>query len=127
MEFKNKPYRLVPLSRIIVCKMYYAHVNDDPKLEYSVSDIVNLFSLSVSLNLITSAMEFLRGPPYRRENALVTRHKPATAEEYTYRLTQNAILMVERHLRNKDSDVAHYFERGDDAIFQEFNFEVARL
>lgn len=115
MEFKYKPYRVVPLGRIIVCKLYHAHVNDHVKSEYTPAEIAGLFSVPMSRNLVGSALEVLRGRTYSRDG-LVTRHRGANSDEYRYKISEAGILMVERHLRNKNTDIAHYFERGDDAL-----------
>ena len=68
MQLKLKPYRLVPLSRIILARLYIQHVNDDPKDKYSAEDVAALFSIPISLNLIRSALEKLESDStYRRD------------------------------------------------------------
>lgn len=115
MELRHRPYRVIPLGRIILWKLYQQHVNDEPKFEYTAIEISNLFSISVSQNLVSSALEFLRGSRYQRDG-LVTRHKRTDSDEYRFTLSYHGILLVEGQLRNRNSDIAYFFVNGDSVI-----------
>lgn len=116
VELKYTPYRLVPLSRIILCKLYFAHVNDDSREQFSVEDIRQMFSVPVSANMVRSAADYLRGEPYRETN-YVTRHTPkAGTKQYSYKITERGIMHVEQEFRRRDSDLSYFRQHGDDAL-----------
>jgi hypothetical protein len=113
MELRNKPYRAIPLGRIILCKLYQRHVNDDPQLEFSAKEIVQMFSQPVSYNLVVSALEIFRGRTHNRPDAPISRHKKNGSEEFKYRLTYDGLLLVEKNLADPNSDIYHFFQHGD--------------
>jgi hypothetical protein len=112
---KKKPYRVVPLARLVLFKLYVAHVNDEPKSQFNVDEIASLFDVPISKNLIRSATDFLKGRAYG-EPALISRTKNKSTEEYEFKIAQEGIFLVEKELRRKDSDIAYFAEHGDAVI-----------
>jgi len=115
MYLKQKPYRLIPLSRIILARLYVQHVNDDPKDRYSPQEVAALFSIPISLNLIRSALEKL----HRDSNLhapLVLRKGNTKTGNLGYAIGAYGMEVVEKAILKKDSDVAHYIANGDAVI-----------
>ncbi len=126
-KLKNTPYRLVPLSRVVLLKLYLAHINDDPRPALSASEVVELFPTKVSSNLVRSALELLRGSAYdSAKPSLVAR--VGAPEAHKYKLNERGIFFVEEGLRQKESDLNYFLSQeneeealdhvaGVDAIF----------
>lgn len=110
MSFNHKPFKLYALARIITYKLYVQHVNDDLRTKLSVDEIRNLFSVPVSRNQISSALEMFRS----YQNKYVARHK--TGDTYHFSLTTEGILLIEEALQDKNSDIAYFDARGDEAL-----------
>ena len=117
VNFKFKPYRIVPLARIVLCKIYVAHVNDEPRQSLTVEDIARLFSIPMSQNLLKTAVEHLRGNSYN-DPKLVTRHSAAKdkPKNHASSITEAGIVLVERSLRRRDSDLTYFMQHGDEAL-----------
>lgn len=114
MRFKNTPYRIVPLARCILAKLYIEHVNDTEEESYIVGDIRNLFSVPLSKNLIRSSLEWLRGNTYQG-NQLI-RRLGNQKSGYSYNITPEGLREVELSLRDKSSDISYFVENGDDSL-----------
>lgn len=112
-EISRKPYRLVPLSECILYKLYIAHVADDEHDSYSIEQIKTMFQEDVSRKLVRSAIEFLGYSAYRRDK--IKRH--GRAGNYSFSITDEGILEVERQLRRSDS-VAAYLHANPDASLE---------
>jgi hypothetical protein len=115
MQTRYKPYRLVPFSRVILYKLYICHLDNDHKSEFSVADVAQAFSVPVSRNLVSSALDFLRNKNYN-EGPLVTRHRKPGADVYVFRIAPEGFRAVEEALRNKSSDIAYLHENGDEVL-----------
>lgn len=112
--FQNVPYRLIPLARCVLTKLYVQHVNDSDTEAFSVDEIKSIFSVPVSRNLISSALDELYGPKYS-DKALV--HRSGTKRsERRYRITSAGIQFVEKSLRNSASDIAYFLAQGDTSL-----------
>jgi hypothetical protein len=116
MNFKYTPYRIVPLSRLILFKLYINHINSEKKNRFSVEEICSLFSIPISPNLAKSALNLLRGETYNARSHYITRHSSEKAGGHLYQITNDGILLVERALRNKQSDISYFMRQGDSAI-----------
>jgi hypothetical protein len=115
MALKTKPYRLIPLSRIILAKLYEQHVNDEPKDRFSVDDVTKLFSVPVSKNLVASALARLYEDSKYSEK-LVIRRGSKTSAEQGYVIGDYGIQVVEKALLQKVSDIAYFMANGDEVI-----------
>lgn len=112
--FQNVPYRLIPLARCVLTKLYVQHVNDSDTEAFSVDEIKSIFSVPVSRNLISSALDELYGPKYS-DKALV--HRSGTKRsERRYRITSSGIQFVEKSLRDSASDIAYFLAQGDTSL-----------
>jgi hypothetical protein len=104
------PYRLIPLSECVLYKLYEAHVHDDANDRYSIDDICAMFNEHVPRKLVLSAIDLLRGRRYEDQKK-VNRHGNAGA--YSYSITHDGIMTVERALNRRDSVAAYLFSRQD--------------
>ncbi|RDI59187.1 hypothetical protein [Microvirga subterranea] len=120
MNSNRKPYRLVPLSECILYKLYQAHVNDDDKSRYSLSDICEMFIENVSRNLVLTALDFLVGDTYDRGKPV---KKFGKTGNHTYSITTYGILQVERSLNRRDSVAAYLYNRPDAFLDEIAGFE----
>jgi len=116
MQFKNTPYRIVPLARCILAKLYVELVNDADHLNLSDKQIAGLFKVHISLNLIRSSLEFLRTNHYS-EQTLLTRHGNRE-KGYTYSITAQGIREVEKSSRDKSTDISYFLAHGDESLDQ---------
>jgi hypothetical protein len=115
MQLKHRPYRLGPLSRIILARLYAQHVNDDPKETYSPKEVAALFSIAISLNLIKSALEKLaRDSSFHAH--LVVRTGSKKAGTLGYAVGPLGIEVVEKALLKKNTDITHFLAHGDSVI-----------
>jgi hypothetical protein len=113
---KNKPYRIVPLTRIVLLKLYALHVNDDPRGKYAVRDICEAFDVPISRNLVETALERLYRESTRTDERLVSAIGKRGHGDNAYRISDQGILVVEKSLRNPSSDLAYYVKHGDSAL-----------
>jgi hypothetical protein len=113
LEIKNKPYRLSPLARIVVLKLYLAHINDDARDSFSVEEVKGLFPGKMSANLLKSALEFARDGRYGRRSALLSR-VGSTKTGLKYKINEDGILTVEQALRQKESDLSYYITHSNE-------------
>ena len=129
MQLKHKPYRLIPLSRIILARLYIQHVNDDPKDRYSPEEVAAFFTIPISLNLIKSALEKLHSDSTYNSN-LVLRKGTKKTGNLGYLIGPYGMEIVEKALLKKDTDIAHYITNGDSVIDEiaslEANFFTAQ-
>jgi hypothetical protein len=116
MAFKTKPYRLIPLSRIILAKLYEQHVNDEPKDRFTVDEVAELFSVPVSRNLIASALARLHSDSKYQNQKLVIRRGLKSSAQPGYAIGDYGIQVVEGAMLQKNSDIAYYMANGDSAI-----------
>jgi hypothetical protein len=115
VHLKQKPYRLIPLSRIILARLYVQHVNDDPKDRYTPEEVAALFEIPISLNLIKSALEkLLIDSTYNSH--LVLRKGTKKAGNSGFLIGPYGIEVVEKAILKKNTDIAHYIANGDAAI-----------
>jgi hypothetical protein len=114
MELKAKAYRLIPLSRLILAKLYVLHVNDDPRDRYNARDIAALFSIPISVNLIKSALERMHRESRYSDRLIIKRGNKGNDQGYA--IGDHGITVVERALLKRDTDIAHYIENGDSVI-----------
>lgn len=114
MAIKNKPFRLIPLSRIILAKLYEQHVNDNPKDRFTAEDIAELFSIPVSKNLIASALTRLHNESKFNEKLVIRRG--IKAEQYGFVIGDYGIQVIEKGILKKNTDIAHYMAHGDSVI-----------
>lgn len=112
--FQNVPYRLVPLARCVLAKLYVEHVNDNNVDAFSVDEIKAKFSVSVSRNLIGSALEEFHGPRYS-DSALINRTGTKKVE-WRYKISSAGIQFVEKALRDSSSDIAYFLSQGDKSL-----------
>lgn len=110
MELRNTPYRIVPLARAIAYKLYVLHVNDDLRDRLSLDQIAGLFSIPISRNLLRSAIEILI------RDRFASRHSVKAEDGPRFRLAEEGIFLVEKALRNRQSDLWYLMEHGDKAI-----------
>lgn len=75
-----------------------------------IAQIAELFTVAISLNLLRSALEILR------TDRFIGRSGDGNKRPYTYRLTHEGILMVERSISNKGSDLNYFDQHGDEAL-----------
>jgi hypothetical protein len=115
MHLKQKPYRLIPLSRIILARLYIQHVNDDPREKYSPEEVAAFFAIPISLNLIRSALEKLHTDS-TYDSHLVVRSGSKKAGTLGYLIGPFGMEVVEKALLKKNSDIAHYIANGDTVI-----------
>jgi hypothetical protein len=113
---KNKPYRIVPLTRIVLLKLYVLHVDDDPRGKYSVDDVCEAFDVPVSRNLVETALERLYRESTRNNERLVSAVGKRGHGQNSYQISDQGILVVERALRNPSSDLSYYLKNGDAAL-----------
>ncbi|RRN68590.1 hypothetical protein [Agrobacterium deltaense] len=98
----------------MLTKLYVQHVNDSDTEAFSVDEIKSIFSVPVSRNLISSALDELYGPKYS-DKALV--HRSGTKRsERRYRITSAGIQFVEKSLRDSASDIAYFLAQGDTSL-----------
>jgi hypothetical protein len=114
MELKAKPYRLIPLSRIILAKLYVLHVNDDPRDRYNARDIAALFSIPISVKLIQSALDRMHRESRYNDRLIIK--KGNKGNDQGYAIGDHGITIVERALLKRDTDIAHYIDNGDSVI-----------
>jgi len=106
---RNRPYRLVPLSRIILLKLYIEHVNDSPQDRFSSADLCGLFRVPMSRNLIESALARLsREGTY--QSRVVSAHGTKKGGDRGYRIGDEGILIVEMALKNPSSDLSYFLK-----------------
>jgi hypothetical protein len=115
MHLKQKPYRLIALSRIILARLYVQHVNDDPKEKYSPEEVAAFFAIPISLNLIRSALEKLDNDSTYSSH-LVLRKGSKKAGTLGYVIGPYGMEVVEKAILKKNSDIAHYIANGDTVI-----------
>jgi hypothetical protein len=115
MHLKQKPYRLIPLSRIILARLYIQHVNDDPRDKYSPEEVAAFFTVPISLNLIRSALEKLNNDSTYGAH-LIVRKGSKKAGSLGYVIGPYGMEVVEKAILKKDSDIAHYIANGDAVI-----------
>lgn len=114
MRFKNTPYRIVPLARCVLAKLYIEHVNDSDKEMYSETEILNIFSVPISKNLLRSSLEFMR-TNYYGGKSLIRRHGNQESG-HRYSVTPEGLREVERSSRDKSSDISYFIENGDESL-----------
>lgn len=112
--FQNKPYRLIPLARCVLGKLYVEHVNDNDSELFSAEEVKNLFSIPVSRNLLSSALEELYVAKNSNETLVV--RSGARKAEWKYRISSRGIQTVEKALQNSGSDIAYFLANGDAAL-----------
>jgi len=100
---KNRPYRIVPLSRIVLLKLYIEHLNDSPKDRFSVENVCGLFNVPMSRNLVETALVRLsREGNYGSKLASSVGTK--RDGDRGFRIAEGGIFAVERALRDPSSD-----------------------
>lgn len=112
--FQNVPYRLVPLARCVLAKLYVEHVNDNDLDAFSADEVSALFSVRVSRNLVGSALEELYISKHS-DNSMLQR-TGAKRPEWRYKINSTGIQFVEKTLRNSSSDIAYFLKHGDAAL-----------
>jgi hypothetical protein len=112
--FQNTPYRLFPLARCVLAKLYAEHVNDNDVDAFSIDEVKATFSVPVSRNLIGSALEELYGS--KNSNNSVLHRFGAKRSEWRYKINSAGIQRVEKALRDSSSDIAYFFKHGDTAL-----------
>src|ERR1022692_2036414 len=110
MHLKQKPYRLIPLSRIILARLYVQHVNDDPKDRYSPEEVAAFFALPISLNLIRSALEKLHSDSTYNSN-LVLRKGTKKTGNLGYLIGPYGMEVVEKAILKKNTSRQFYSAR----------------
>jgi len=111
---KNRPYRLVPLSRVVLLKLYIEHVNDTPLDRFTVADVCGLFRVPMSRNLVESALERLcREGSY--SSRLVSGHGTKKNGDRGYRIRDEGIFLVEAALKDPSSDLSYFMNTMDEA------------
>jgi hypothetical protein len=115
MHLKQKPYRLIPLSRIILARLYVQHVNDDPKDRYTAEEVAAFFAIPISLNLIRSALEKLHSDSTYNSH-LVLRKGTKKTGNLGYVIGPYGMEVVEKAILKKNTDIAHYIANGDVVI-----------
>ncbi|MGE8942960.1 hypothetical protein ACO2I3_13680 [Leptospira interrogans] len=105
---KNSPYRIVPLSRIVLLKLYVEHVNDSPKDRFSAEDVCGLFRAPMSRNLVETALSRLsrEGGYGAKLVSSVGTKKDGTRG---FRIAEEGIFVVERGLRDPASDLSYFY------------------
>jgi hypothetical protein len=101
-------------------KLYEAHMEDDDKDRYSVSEICSMFSEEVPRKLVQSALELLFGDDHQGERP-IRRHGKAGGHAYV--ISQEGILRVERALLRRDSVAAYLHTRPDATLEEVAGFE----
>lgn len=110
---KNRPYRLIPLSRIVLLKLYIAHVNDTPLDRFTAADVCGMFRVPMSKNLVESALERLcREGSYN--SRLVSAHGSKKNGDRGYRIRDDGIFLVEAALKDPSSDLSYFMNAEDE-------------
>ncbi len=110
---KNRPYRLVPLSRIVLLKLYVEHVNDTALERFTPADVCGLFRVPMSRNLIESALERLSREGSYNSRA-VSGHGTKKNGDRGYRIGDEGIFTVEAALKDSSSDLSYFMKVEDE-------------
>jgi len=108
-----KPYRIAPLSRIILLKLYQRHIADDNRDRYTVEEIRSLFSVPVSRNLLQSSLSLMTKS---YANKFISTVGSISGGNRGYRINEEGIIFVEKQLRRKSSDLSYFLANGDSAL-----------
>ena len=104
-------FRISNLSQIILYKIYAFHISGDIHKPLSLTEIRNLFPLTLPLNLIEASIDWMR----RKISADYLR-RVGTKERYQYSIAAEGIKFVEMELLRKSSPIAHFQQNGDDSL-----------
>ena len=99
----KRALRLIPLSEIILYRLYEAHISDDLKDKYSFEDIQLMLKEQVSRKLISSAITHLMGKKYEQRPYI---GRSGKSGEYTYFISIDGIFQVEKQL-NRGNSIAN--------------------
>jgi hypothetical protein len=92
--------------------MYIAHVSDSGP-DFTSQEIEAMFSVPVSRNLITDALDLLREA---RQIARSKARSSAPENYYVYRITREGILAAEAHNNNPHGHIRYFAAYGDEAL-----------
>jgi hypothetical protein len=112
----HKPHlRLIPLSAVILYRLYQAHLEDDTKDEYGFDDIQKMLNGQASRKIILSAIKYLMSEGRAGSSSI---RRSGKSGEYFYAISLDGIFRIEKELNRRNS-VAYYLRQNPDADLED--------
>ena len=105
---EQKLFAIRSVSRLLVYRLYIAHINGDVERAFTLDEISALFGGQISKNTLRSAIELVRRNDSQKRYARFIQRGGTREAGYRYTVTEEGIEFIESQLRMRDGDIFYF-------------------